>query len=278
MSDNDEGLTQVEQSLMWLIVAMKRIDWAAEHFHKFQSFPEWEGLEEHTASGDLRNENGANIYSFFVTRGLKTAVGAASLALRNWNGPDGFIPCEALLRTALIGSSKALYLLGPDEPSKRDRRIQLVYESDRNAKDFAIDKDRRLRGEKLDPLPRSRGGVDDSKIIRDALDGFVDKGNCQCGLPECPQEDLEGLRHRLLQVWWIYSSVSHANLWHLELARSVSLDGEQFPAGDFGTMAADITWVICKAVETLYRRYDVASRISPLTIDFSEIVTQLKNT
>lgn len=271
------SLTQVETSMMWLIVAMKRVDWAAERFHRFQALPAWEELERHAASAKVLNEAGANVHAYFVTKGLKTAVETASLALRNWNGTDGFVPCEVLLRSALIGASKALYLLGPDELEVRERRTSLVYQSDRNAKEYAIHKDWTLQGKDVDQQQKNKPGIPESKVIRDALDGFVANGNCNCGRPDCPQEDLELLRHRLLQAWWIYSSVSHANLWHLELSTGISLDGERKPAGDFGVMAADIAWVICKAVETLYRRYDMDEHLIPLEIDFQQIAERLRN-
>lgn len=109
-----EPSTEELKQLQWLI-GRKRIVWATKQFTRFQEMQVWKTLEENPISGDFRNEAGANLFVFFVSRGLKNAASSSTAALSLMLSQHNSIPVEILLRSTLIGAAKALYLLAPDD-------------------------------------------------------------------------------------------------------------------------------------------------------------------
>lgn len=267
-----EELTQLQ-----LNIGHKRIAWASQYLTKFQNLPVRPLLEDNPVSGNFRNDAGANLFVFFVSRGLKNAASSSTAALSLLYTHQDSISIEILLRSTLIGAAKALYLLGPDELKDREMRCERLYNSDRNAQDYARSKEARLLNLPTPPTEK-RNGIHESEIIRDAFDAFVNEGNCQCGRADCPDDDREAIRHRLLRNWWEYSSVAHGNLWHIE--RSI----EDFPltniytTGNLGQALADIGWVYCNAVFKLFVRYGQFHEVEPLEIDFKQMLIDLRAT
>lgn len=266
-----EELTQ----LQWQI-GRKRIVWATKQFTRFQEMRVWETMEENPISGDFRNEAGANLFVFFVSRGLKNASSSSTAALSLMLSQHDSIPVEILLRSTLIGAAKALYLLAPDDLQGRQKRCERIYNSDRNAQDYALSKEAKL----LD-LPEveseRRQGIRESEIIRDAFDHFVEEGNCQCGKPECPNDDRAAIRYRLLRNWWEYSSVAHGNLWHIEQSLTMFPETDLFTTGNLGQALADIGWIYANAVFKLFLLYDHFHEVEYLNINHEQILVDLRN-
>ncbi|GAA2046176.1 hypothetical protein GCM10009720_28820 [Yaniella flava] len=117
-----EELTQ----LQWQI-GRKRITWATKQFARFQEMPVWKSMEDNPVSGEFRNDAGANLFVFFVSKGLKNAASSSTAALSLMLSQHDAIPTEILLRSTLIGATKALYLLAPDDIEQREKRCERIY-------------------------------------------------------------------------------------------------------------------------------------------------------
>lgn len=272
---NFKNPTYEELTKLQLELGRKRITWATKYFTRFQNLAVVKSLEDNPLSGNFRNEAGANLYVYFVMRGLKNAASSSTAALSLLRTSHDSVPVETLLRTTLIGAAKALYLLGPRELEDREKRAERLYNSDRNARDYARSKEARLLN-LPEPPTQNRNGIRESEVIRDAFDAFVDEGNCQCGRPDCPDDDREAIRYRLLRNWWEYSSVAHGNLWHIQQSL------ERFPltdistTGNLGQAVADIGWVYCNAVFKLFVQYDQFHQVKPLEINFRQMLIDLR--
>lgn len=266
-----EELTQ----LQWQI-GRKRITWATKQFTRFQEMSVWKSMEDNPISGEFRNDAGANLFVFFVSKGLKNAASSSTAALSLMLSQHDAIPTEILLRSTLIGAAKALYLLAPDDIEQREKRCERIYNSDRNAQDYARSKEAKLLGLPV-PESKTRQGIRESEIIRDAFDHFVEEGNCQCGRPECPDDDRAAIRYRLLRNWWEYSSVAHGNLWHIEQSLAVYPDTDLFTTGNLGQALADVGWVYASAVFKLFLLYDHFDHVEYLNINHHEMLTDLRN-
>lgn len=269
-----EPTIEERTQLQWQL-GQKRITWATRQYTHFQKLPAWDAMEKNQVSGDLRNEAGANLFVFFVTRGLKNAASSSTAALSLILSAHDAIPVEILLRSTVIGAAKALYLLSPDSVDARHKRCERIYNSDRNAQDYAISKEAKLLGRPV-PEYEQRHGIRESEIIRDAFDHFVDEGNCQCGRPECPQDDREAIRYRLLRKWWEYSSVSHSNLWHIEQSYELFPDTDLITTGNLGQSLADIGWIYATAVFKLFQRYEQLEHVEYLNIDHEQMLLDLR--
>lgn len=167
----------------------------------------------------MLNEAGANLYYFSETRSLTSATKCYQAAVFLLKEPYGAIPVENLLRAALLATVKALFLLQPNKRRSREARFGHIYQADRFSLEYAASRELKLLGLETpnDDSKQSRPQViQESRIIRDVLDDFVDYGNCSCDDTACPQTDIKDFRHRVLRLWWQYSSVSHVNIWHVE--------------------------------------------------------------
>lgn len=166
------------------------------------------------------------------------------------------IPVEILLRSTLIGAANALYLITPNDVDHREKRCEIIYNSDRNAQDYARSKEAKLLNFPAIESDK-RQGIRESEIIRDAFDHFVDEGNCQCGRPDCPDDDRAAIRYRLLLNWWEYSSVAHSNLWHIEQSLATFPETDLFTTGNWGAGASRHRLDLCK------RRFQIVFALRP---------------
>lgn len=239
-----------DEFMQTLGMGMFRIKWAQNLLAQIEAEPESATEEFMDSLGVVRNDAGLNLYHFMVTRCLYSATRCLQSVAPLQNAGVGSVPTEVLLRSALVASAKALFLLMPEKRGKRERRMEQVYASDRGALDYATKAELKLVGESepSDSEGRKKPGLDDSKIIRDVLDDLVAKGSCPCGDDDCPRDDLAPLRHRVLRLWWLYSSVAHVNIWHLEKAATVSQSGETTTTGDLSQAIYDIGWLYARAV------------------------------
>lgn len=261
---------QNDDSIAAAGIGWARFEWGHTHLAIVEEDAQWASEDFDERVGIFRNEAGANLYHFMVMRCLKTAKRCFQAGQLLLSQPHGSIPVEILLRSGLTASAKALYLLQPLERESRERRFELVYRSDRAALGYAVNSELRLLGldETTGRQQNTKAGVRETKILRDVLDELVAEGNCQCGKEECPQYDLEGIRHRVMRAWWLYSSVTHVNLWHIEKATEVAPSEETMTTGDIGENLHDIAWIYARTVSKYLERYDLLEYLQPLDIDW----------
>src|SRR5699024_11671486 len=72
-----------------------------------------------------------------TTRYLHTATRCFQAAALLLKEPYGSVPVETLLRSVLIASTKALYVLQPSKRKSREANLWRLYEADRAALDYA---------------------------------------------------------------------------------------------------------------------------------------------
>lgn len=250
-------------------MGIRRFEWGSTHLAKVEDHPRWMSLESEESVGMVPNEAGANLYCFMVTRSLKSATRCYQAAQHLLTEPYGAIPVEVLLRTGLVASAKALFLLQPTERETRESRLKQIYQADRSALDHAVTRELKLvgLGKADDASGRRRPQViQESKVLRDVLDALVSQGNCQCGEEGCPQHDLEGLRHRIMRLWWLYSSVAHVNLWHIEKAAELAPSGSTHTTGDLSLALHDLGWLYATSVARFLERYEFLELMEPLDL------------
>lgn len=252
--DNDSE-TPEDTTVKATAIGLTRIQWAQNLLAEIEA-EEYADTEEYADSvGVLRNEAGMNVYHFMVTRSLYSATRCLGPVFPMLRSPYGPLPIEVLLRTALVASAKTLFLVMPEKRETRESRMQRVYAADRSALDHATNKELKLVKE---PAEEKRPqGAGESEIIRNVLDDLVRIGNCQCGAEDCPQYDLEAIRHRILRLWWLYSSVTHINIWHLEKTAEIAPSGDTTTTGNIGDAIYDLGWLYARAVTYYARRYDM---------------------
>lgn len=246
---------------------MSRFEWGYAQLREGEDDPRWETSEFGTDVGELLNEAGANLYYFSVTRSLKSATRCYQAAVFLLKEPYGAIPVENLLRSALLATVKALFVLQPNKRKSRESRFGHLYQADRSALVHVISRELKLLGLEApnDDTQQSRPQIiQESKIIRDVLDDLVAYGNCSCGATACPQTDIKGFRHRVLRLWWQYSSVSHVNIWHVEKLTRVSPSGDGHTTGDLGRALHDLSWLYTEVVQRFHERYHLPEKIAPL--------------
>lgn len=243
---------------------LSRFRWGSDQLAKVEEHRRWASLEFEDTVGVVPNEAGANLYCFMVTRSLKTATRCHQAAWSLLREPSGSIPVEILLRSVLVASAKAVYLLLPPKREARESRLKQVYLADRSSLDHAVTKEESLLGAQETNGAQGKNrpqGAQESKIIRDVLDDLVDRGNCLCGTADCPQYDLEGFRHRLMRWWWLYSSVAHVNVWHIEQAAEISPSGATHTTGEMTLALHDLGWIYAQAVALFLERYDFLEQV-----------------
>lgn len=264
MKNSQESVLQ-ERFDSLMIPGVQRIVWAREHIVKFEGALWGEGGAIETMPADFLNDRSENVYPILIQHLLYTATRAADAAIAVLGHPLGASPVEQLLRGTLLASAKALYLLSPVERDERESRTEAVYKSDRYQYDLAI-WTQEVLGDPSAPRPKGKL-VSETQVIRTTLDYLVERGNCQCGAPDCPQYDLEGLRSRIMGWWNLYSAVVHANTWHLEIASVPSPSGEARTTGELSQACYDIGWLHAQAVVHCLERFGLAHLIEPLSLE-----------
>lgn len=241
-----------------VVLAVRRLEWGYTHLGEGEDNPRWETSEFNSDVADVRNEAGANLYYFAVTRSLKSATRCYQSAQLLLKEPYGAIPVEILLRAALLATAKALFLLEPNKRRSRETRFEQTYRADRSSLEHATSRELRLLGLKV---PKGEPGqprlqvIQESKIIRDVLDDLVAYGDCSCDDATCPQADIECFRHRVMRLWWQYSSVSHVNIWRVEKLSRVTPSGGSYTTGDLGRALHDLSWLYTESVVRFHQRY-----------------------
>lgn len=256
-----------DESLQLAAVGIRRIQWGVDHLAKAEENESWESTDFDERVGVYRNEEGMNLYHFMVTRSLKTATRSLQGAQYLLSAPYGSIPVEVLLRTGLLASAKALYLLLPNKRLSREKRAFQLYRTDRSSLDHAVTSELKLLGGTDASSEQRRPKViQETKILRDAIDGLLARGNCSCGANECPKYDLETQRHQIMRLWWNYSSVSHINVWHIENTFEAAPSGVGHTTGDIGLALHDLGWIYMKSVGIFFERYELLEDLEPLQI------------
>lgn len=259
--------SELDPNLMWVILAMRRLEWGYAQLKEGEDDPRWEASEFGTDVGALISEAGGNLFYFSATRSLKSATRCYQAAVFLLDQPTGAIPVENLLRSALLATVKALFILQPNKRKSREARFEHLYHADRSALEHAASKELKLLGLETpnDEAPQSRPQpIQESKIIRDVLDDLVAYGDCSCGATACPQTNIKGFRHRVLRLWWQYSSVSHVNIWHVEKLARVSPSGDGHTTGDLGRALHDLSWLYTEAVVRFHEQYQLPEKLAPL--------------
>lgn len=243
-------------------IGLARFVWARKLWEDIDNSDRAQTEEYEDSVGVYRNETGANLYHFMVTRGLYSATRCFQAVMPILGEGIGSVPAHVVMRSVLIASAKTLYLVLPEKRKKRESRMQQIYAADRSALDHATNKELKLLGLPADD--KRPQGAGDSEIIRSVLDELVAIGNCQCGAEDCPQYDLEAFRHRILRLWWLYSSVTHVNIWHLEKATEIAPSGDTTTTGNIGEAVHDLGWFYAQAVTHYARRYDMLEEVNYL--------------
>lgn len=258
---------ELDPDFTWVVLAIRRLEWGYAQLREGEDDPRWGKSEFDTDVGQVLNEAGANLYYFSVTRSLKSATRCYQAAVFLLKEPYGAIPVENLLRCALLATVKALFLLQPNKRKSREARFGHLYHADRSALEYAAFRELKLLGREVpnddstQPRPQV---IQESRIIRDVLDDLVSYGDCLCEDRACPQRDIKGFRHRVLLLWWQYSSVSHVNIWHVEKLSRVSPSGNGHTTGDLGRALHDLSWLYTEAVVRFQERYRLPEKLSPL--------------
>lgn len=275
--DTDSAHPANPDALRLVGMGLVHIEWARGLLARIEGSPESKTQAYQDRVGVIRNEQDVNVYHFMVTRSLYTATRCMQAVAPLQDAHIGSLPTEILFRSALTASAKALFLLMPEKQTKRESRMHQVYLSDRSSLNHATNAELRLVGEpEVTPSGgRKKTGLDDSQIIREVLDDLVAMGSCPCGRDDCPKDDLKPFRHRVLRLWWLYSSVTHVNLWHLEKAATVSQSGESVTTGDFNSALYDLSWLYSHAVTYYARRYDVLKERELLNL--SAMLNHMRN-
>lgn len=257
----------VDPELTWFILALPRLEWGYAQLKEGENDPRWETSEFDTEVGEVLNEAGANLYYFSVTRSLKSATRCYQAAVCLLKEPYGAIPVENLLRAALLATVKALFLLQPNKRNSREARFGHLYHADRSALEYAASRELKLLGlevpndDSKQPRPQI---IQEARIIRDVLDDLVAYGDCLCAEESCPQTDIQGFRHRVLRLWWQYSSVAHVNIWHVEKLSKAAPSGDGYTTGDLGRALHDLSWLYTEAVVRFHDRYRLPEKLAPL--------------
>lgn len=258
---------ELDPDLMWFVLAMRRLEWGYVQLREGEDDARWETSEFGTDVGEMLNEAGANLYYFSVIRSLKSATRCYQAAVFLLKEPYGAIPIENLLRAALLATVKALFLLQPNKRKSREARFEHLYHADRSALEYAAFRELKLLGREVpnddskQPRPQV---IQESRIIRDVLDDLVAYGDCSCDDRACPQRDIKGFRHRVLRLWWQYSSVSHVSIWHVEKLSKASPSGDGYTTGDLGRALHDLSWLYTEAVVRFHERYHLPETLAPL--------------
>lgn len=256
-----------DPDLMWFFLAMSRLDWGYAQLREGEDDPRWAASEFGTTVAEVLNESGANLFYFSVTRSLKSATKCHQAAVFLLKEPYGAIPVETLLRAALLATVKALYMLQPNTRKSREARFGHLYHADRSSLQYVTWRELKLLGLEVqngDSQQSRPQAIQESKIIRDVLDDLVAYGDCSCDNAACPQTDIKDFRHRVLRLWWQYSSVSHVNIWHIEKLARVSPSGDGYTTGDLGRALHDLSWLYTEAVVRFHERYHLPTELSPL--------------
>lgn len=268
----ENGTSELDESLRWVALGVRRFEWGYSHLANVEEDARWESTEFDERVGVVRNKSGANLYHFMVTRSLKSATRSFQAAQHLLSAPYGSIPVEILLRAGLLASAKALYLLHPRKRKAREARLVQLYRADRSSLDHAVTSELKLVGvetSREDSAQKRPQVVQESKIVRDVLDDLLARGNCACGVEGCPQYDLEGLRHRIMRLWWLYSSVAHVNVWHVEKTFETAPSGTGHTTGDIALALHDLGWLYAQSVALFYERYDLHEQLEPLDLEES---------
>lgn len=263
----ESPIGEPDKSLQLAAAGIRRIRWGSEHLAKVEESGIWESKEFTERVGVYRNEEDMNLYHFMVTRSLKTATRSFQGAQHLLPAPYGAIPVEVLLRTGLLASAKALYLLQPNKRPAREKRAFQLYRADRSSLDHAVTSELKLIGD-TDTISEQRRPqvIQETKILRDALDDLLVRGNCSCGDSGCPEYDLEAQRHRIMRLWWNYSSVAHINVWHIEKTFEPAPSGAGHTTGDIGLALYDLGWLYMQSVGLFFERYDLLEDLEPLIV------------
>jgi len=259
MDDDEVFIRQISLGLRWF-------EWGDRHFARLPDHPRGPTLEFENSVGMVRNESGTNLYTFLTTRYLHTATRCFQAAALLLKEPYGSVPVETLLRSVLIASTKALYVLQPSKRKSREANLWRLYEADRAALDYAEVRELKLFGlvgSDQESSSKTRQTIKETKVIRDVLDRMIATGNCTCGNDRCAQYDLETLRHRILRWWWLYSSVVHVNLWHIEKTFQLAPSRQTYTTDDLSLAVHDLGWLYAQAVAKFLERYELLDLISP---------------
>lgn len=265
-----EQESDTDQTLKWMGAAFNRLGWGYSQVAAGEEDPRWEASEVDTSVADVSDETGetgAGLYYFNVTRNLKTATRCYQAAqfLLDPKASVGAIPIEILLRSGLLATAKTLFLLQPKKRKSREARFKQIYRADRSSLAHATSRERGLLGlEVPEDGPRPQV-IQESRIIRDVLDDLVAYGDCSCGDEMCPQSNIEAFRHRVMLLWWAYSSVAHVNVWHLEKLSAVAPSGNTQTTGNIGRAFHDLSWLYTESVVRFHERYRLPDSLAPLT-------------
>src|SRR5699024_638618 len=183
MDDDEVFIRQISLGLRWF-------EWGDRHFARLPDHPRGPTLEFENSVGMVRNESGTNLYTFLTPRYLHTATRCFQAAALLLKEPYGSVPVETLLRSVLIASTKALYVLQPPHSQSRDAALWRLYGVDRAALADAEVRELKLFGlvgSGQESPADTRQTIKESAVIRDRLDRMIATGNCTCGSDRCAQ-------------------------------------------------------------------------------------------
>lgn len=141
----------------------------------------------------------------------------AAITLYKLPAMSGIAPVEILLRTALIGASRAGLIVIPDDPSERQMNAQRIARADFHSANKA-----------WEVLGDFEHTLDNADAARTPFQGFYEELNV--GRPPSDSGlilrlyeitkhgfedavDAESVREQLLTIWHGYSGVAHGNTW-----------------------------------------------------------------
>src|SRR5699024_11426983 len=67
----------------------------------------------------------------------------------------------------------------------------------------------------------------------------------------------------LLRWWWLYSSVVHVNLWHIDKTFQLAPSRQTYTTDDLSLAVHDLGWLYAQAVAKFLERYELLDLISP---------------
>lgn len=266
----DSNADDDNQFRQWAATGISRLEWAYHQLENAEETRRWSTTEFDESVGVVRDENGLNVYHFMVTRNLKSATRSFQAAVHLLKEPYGSIPVEILLRAGLIASAKAQFLLHPAEQESRESRLRQLYNADRSSLDHAVARELKLVGLEAPndaSAQRRPQAIQESKILRDVLDALIERENCRFGGASYGERDLEGLRHRIMRLWWLYSSVAHGNLWHIEKGFQAAPSGSGHTTGNIGLAVHDLSWLYAESVALFVERYELTEHMGPLGLN-----------
>lgn len=69
-----------------------------------------------------------------------------------------------------------------------------------------------------------------------------------------------------MRLWWLYSSVAHVNLWHIQKAFETAPSGAGHTTGKIGLALHDLSWLCAESVARFYELYELLEHLEPLDL------------